>query len=85
MDVSTKVDEAGRRAERSDALDRTVRVGLVGYGVMHLLIAWLAARLVFGGGGNASAQGALGTLAQTTPGRVTLFLLGVGFAALAVW
>lgn len=85
MDVTAKANRAGRRAEHSDALDRAVRAGLVGYGVMHLLIAWLAARLVFGGGGNASAQGALGTLAQTTPGRVTLFLLGVGFAALAVW
>ncbi|HET7355994.1 MAG TPA: DUF1206 domain-containing protein [Nocardioidaceae bacterium] len=85
MEVTAKADEAGRRAERSDTLDRAVRVGLVGYGVMHLLIAWLAARLVFGGGGNASAQGALGTLAQTTPGRVTLYVVGVGFAALAVW
>jgi hypothetical protein len=85
MDVSTKADEAGRRAEHSDALDRTVRVGLVGYGVMHLLIAWLAARLVFDGGSNASAQGALGTLARTTPGRVTLWVVGVGFAALALW
>ena len=85
MDVSAKADRAGRRVENNDALDRAVRVGLVCYGVLHLLVAWLAARLALGGGGNPSAQSALGTLAQNTAGRISLFVVAIGFAVLAVW
>jgi hypothetical protein len=38
----------GARVDNSDALDHGVRVGLGSYGVVHLIIAWLAFQLVVG-------------------------------------
>ena len=86
MDVSTRAEEAGRRADDSEWMDHAVRVGLVSYGIVHLIIAWLAIRLAFGdGGGNASSQGALHQLAESGVGRVSLYVVGAGFVALLVW
>jgi hypothetical protein len=86
MDVSLRAEQAGRRADDSPWMDRAIRVGLVSYGVVHLIIAWLALRLVFGdGGGSASSQGALQQLAQHTVGRASLYLVAVGFLALVLW
>ena len=48
QDAADQADELGRRAERSDALDVVARVGLVAYGVVHLLLGWLAVQLALG-------------------------------------
>src|SRR3954454_25100132 len=86
MDVSIRAEQAGRRADNSEWMDRAVRVGLVSYGVVHLITAWLALRLAFGdGGGSTSSKGALHELAQTTPGRISLYVVAVGFLALTLW
>ena len=79
---------AAGRAGDSDALEHLARIGLVAYGVVHLLIAWLAVQLAWGVGGS-SAQadqgGALATLAQQPFGTVLLWVVAVGMVALAVW
>lgn len=86
MNVSIQAEQAGRRADNSEWMDRAVRVGLVSYGVVHLILAWLTFQLAFGnGGGNASSQGALAQLAQNSVGRVSLYVVAVGFVALVVW
>ena len=86
MNVTAQARSAGRRAENSDWMDHAVRVGIVSYGVVHLVLAWLTLKLVFGsGGGNASNQGALHQLAQTSLGRVSLYVAAAGFVALVVW
>jgi hypothetical protein len=86
MNAAVQGEQAGRRADSSGWLDHAVRVGLVSYGVVHLLIAWLALRLAFGdGGGSASSQGALHQLARTPVGRVSLVVVAVGFLALVLW
>ncbi|MEP7090055.1 MAG: DUF1206 domain-containing protein [Nocardioidaceae bacterium] len=85
MDLTTKAEHAGRRADDSVWMDRAVRVGLVSYGVVHLILAWLAVRLVLGQGGNTSQQGALHQLARTTLGRLSLYVVAFGFLALVVW
>jgi uncharacterized protein DUF1206 len=86
MRQSARAEQAGRRADDSVWMDRAVRVGLVSYGVVHLLIAWLALRLVFGGGGgSASSQGALHELAQSAVGRASLYVVAAGFVALVLW
>jgi len=86
MDVSVQAEQAGRRADDSAWMDRLVRIGLVSYGVVHLIIAWLALRLAFGdGGGSASSQGALHQLAQSAVGRVSLYVVAAGFVALVLW
>lgn len=62
------------------------RVGIVTYGIVHLVIAWLTGRIAFGGGGGqASSSGALEQIAQEPFGSVLLWTIVVGLAAMAVW
>ena len=75
-----------RQMQDSVWLERGVRVGLVAYGVVHLLIGWLALQLAFGDpAGAASQQGALHQLAQEPYGDVLLWVVGIGLFALALW
>ncbi|QXG76777.1 DUF1206 domain-containing protein [Modestobacter sp. L9-4] len=77
---------AAQRAGDSRALERLAQVGLTAYGVVHLLIAWLALQLAWGGGGGSADQsGAMATLAGEPLGRALLWVLVVGLVALAVW
>ncbi|MRJ75740.1 DUF1206 domain-containing protein [Aeromicrobium sp. SMF47] len=76
---------AGSQAQHSTWLKRGARVGLVAFGVVHLLIAWIALQVAWSGGGNASSGGALKTLADQPLGRTILWVLALGLVALAVW
>ncbi len=72
--------------DHDDALDTGVRIGLVSYGVVHVLIAWLCLQLVFGEReGKVSGSGALRQLAETDLGRLSLFVVAFGLAALVIW
>ena len=74
------------RAGSSDGLENLARVGLLSYGVVHLLIAWLALQLAWGvGGGSADQSGALATLAESPVGKPLLWVVAIGMIALAVW
>ncbi|MGI9001408.1 MAG: DUF1206 domain-containing protein [Pseudonocardia sp.] len=80
------------REGRSDAPGSTVdvlgRIGLVGYGVVHLIVAWLALQVVFGMPGaspDADADGAVATIARTSGGLFALGLVALGLAAFACW
>lgn len=78
------------RAEQvgdSAALAALARVGLVAYGLVHLLICWLALQLAWGAaaGKNADPSGALRTLAAQPWGEVLLWLVAGGLVALALW
>ena len=78
--------DSATRAGDSDALEHLARVGLVAYGLVHLLIAWLALQLAWGtSGAQADQSGALATLAQQPLGEPLLWVLGVGLVALALW
>ena len=78
---------AAGRAGESDTLERLARVGLIAYGVVHLVVAWLALQLAWGGGGGESADqsGAMATLAEQPFGKVLLWIVGLGLIALALW
>jgi hypothetical protein len=62
-----------------------VGVGLVSYGLLHLVIAWIALQLVFGRRGDASQQGALRELARQPLGAVLLWVMAIGLFTLTVW
>ena len=84
--MTQKPESAERRAAQSDRVDHVARVGLVVYGILHLLVAWLVVRLASGDkSGSASGSGAMHTLAQSAVGRLTLYAVAAGFAALATW
>ena len=74
-----------RRAGNSDPLEPLARVGLIAYGLVHVLVAWLALQLAWGGGGEADQSGAMSTVAQQPFGRPLLWIITVGFFALALW
>ncbi|MFD2093952.1 DUF1206 domain-containing protein [Blastococcus deserti] len=75
-----------RQAGDSDGLEHLARVGLVAYGVVHVLVAWLALQLAWGGGGESADQsGAMETLAESPLGTPLLWVLAVGLIALAAW
>src|SRR4051812_35869516 len=85
-DTAQSAVSTDRRAGKSDALENLARVGLVAYGVVHLLVAWLALQLAWGGGGQSADQsGAMGTLARQPFGKPLLWLIALGLIALAVW
>ncbi|MCW2868023.1 MAG: hypothetical protein JWR20_2211 [Marmoricola sp.] len=87
--VDEAVDEAqrrGRQAEQSDWLDHAVRFGLVAYGVVHLMLGWLALQLALGGRNeNASTKGALRALARQPAGTALVWAIAAGMALLVVW
>ena len=47
-DVASKAERAGRRTENSEWFDKAVRFGLVVYGVVYLVLAWLGIQLALG-------------------------------------
>jgi hypothetical protein len=77
---------AARQAGESDGLEHLARVGMIAYGVVHVLVAWLALQLAWGGGGESADQsGAMRTLAESPLGKPLLWLVAIGLIALAVW
>ncbi len=76
----------GRQAAQSDVLDTAIRIGLVAYGVVHLLIAWLAFQLALGDDeGEASNEGALQSLAGQPFGEVLIWAVAIGMLFLVCW
>ncbi|SDF69545.1 DUF1206 domain-containing protein [Pseudonocardia oroxyli] len=76
---------SARRAGRSEPVRKGARVGIAANGVLHLLIAWLALQVAFGGGGQADQSGAVSTIAQQPFGRVLLWVLFIGFVCVVLW
>lgn len=70
----------------STTYDVAITTGLVAYGVVHLLIAWIALQLAFGKSSQeASQQGALQELSSKPLGGVLLWIVAIGLFALVVW
>jgi hypothetical protein len=74
-------------AADGEALENLARVGMLAYGAVHLLVAWLAVELAwFGGGGESADQsGAMSRLAESPAGKPLLWVIAVGLIALAAW
>ncbi len=75
-----------RRASDNPAAHGLARAGLVARGIIYVLIGWIAVLVALGHGSHeADQQGALQYLAGKPYGLVSLWLLGIGFAAYALW
>src|SRR6188472_4071146 len=85
-EIGDRAEQLGHEVQRSKTLDGAIRFGMVVYGVVHLIIAWLAVQLALGQGGKqASQKGAMQTLAKEPAGTLLLWLVAVGMFALVVW
>jgi hypothetical protein len=83
-------DAVARAREVTDhpVLEHLARVGLVAYGVLHVLIGWLALRIAWfvqPRTEDADQTGALQTVAGSPGGLVLLWVIGLGMLALALW
>ena len=75
-----------RRAFDTPAAHVLARAGLTARGIIYILIGWVAVLVALGRGSHeADQQGALQLLAGKPYGSVSLWLLGIGFAAYALW
>lgn len=75
-----------RRAGHSTTLEAMTRAGFVGYGLLHLAVAWLALEIALGHRAATGDQsGAFRLLARQPLGRPLLWCIIVGLAAMAVW
>jgi hypothetical protein len=84
--ITDKAQRLGRDTEESHWFDHAIRFGLVAYGVVNLLIAWVALQLAFGDHSeNASSQGALRELVQQPFGDVLIWLVALGMFVLTLW
>ena len=81
-----RVTSSGRRASDSTAARALARAGLTARGAIYIVIGWVAILIALGRSSQqADQQGALQLLAGKPYGLVSLWLLGIGFAAYALW
>lgn len=84
--MTNSARETARDIGDHTIVEKGARLGFAASGLIHLLIAWLALAVAWGGGsGAADKSGALTTLAQNGIGRVLLWVAVIGFILLAVW
>jgi hypothetical protein len=75
-----------RQAQNSRVYDVAITVGLIAYGVVYLLVAWLSLQLAWGKSSEeASQQGALQELADKPLGGFLLWVVALGLFALVIW
>lgn len=84
---ANKVGGAAASAASNPVLTGLARVGLISYGVVHILVAYIAVKIAWGGSAQSGDQsGALATLADDPVGRVLfLWVIAVGLFALVLW
>jgi hypothetical protein len=75
-----------QEVRHSRAYGVAITVGLMAYGVVYLLIAWIALQLAWGQSSQeASQKGALEELASKPLGGVLLWVVAIGLFALVIW
>jgi hypothetical protein len=90
--MTAPADKAARTARNTseDLTESTPvrwlgRAGFVGYGIVFLVLAWLALRVAIGRGGQeADKTGALESVASSSGGKALLWFIAIGAAALAL-
>lgn len=81
---------AAKEVTKSAPFQLIARMGLVAYGVVHLLVAWLVVQVALGdldgdGVGKADKTGALQSMSANTGGDILLWLIAVGLGVSALW
>lgn len=88
QDGSTAGDSArraGEKVEQSTTFKWLVALGLVCFGLIHLLLGWLCIQVSLGGQGETSTQGALKDLVAKPFGNVLMIVIALGLFTLVIW
>lgn len=81
-----QAEQAGQQVENSKSFSLLVTVGLTAYGVVHLVVAWIALQLAWTGTKQqASQKGAFQQMASNPLGLILLWVTAVGLFALVLW
>ncbi|HEY2669921.1 MAG TPA: DUF1206 domain-containing protein [Rugosimonospora sp.] len=74
------------KAGNSSILHAVARGGFVGYGILHLAVAWLALQIALGhSSGETDQSGAFQLLVREPLGRPLVWIIVVGLAGMALW
>jgi hypothetical protein len=80
------VKQTAEQVHDSDKFDIAIRAGFVVYGVIHLMLGWLALQIAFGHSSKtASNTGALQALAHQPMGGFLIWVVAIGMLLLALW
>lgn len=81
-----EVRQVAHAARRHPGLEVLTRVGFLGFGITHLLVAWIAVQLAFGRApADGDQTGAFQLLGEGPLGTLLLITVAVGLAAMAFW
>lgn len=81
-----EMNRAAERAHDSDWVDHAVRIGLLAYGLVHLVVGWLALQVAFGQSSEkASSTGAMHELASQPLGAALVWAVALGMFLLVGW
>ena len=84
--LPTQARGAASRTASSTWLEQLTRGGLVGYGIIHLLFAWLILQIAFDGSSTDGDQsGALHKLAEKPFGTFLIVVIVIGMFAMIIW
>jgi Domain of Unknown Function (DUF1206) len=85
--AADSAEDASQQAMDSKPFRVLLTVGLIAYGVVHILIGWIALQIAwFGDGGEeASQKGALAQIAEGPFGATLLWITVIGLFALTIW
>lgn len=84
--VGGAAQDLARRGDDHPWVRTAARLGMVAYGVVNLLIGWLALQLALGDqSGKADSSGALHELADQPLGGALVWAVAVGMLLLVVW
>ncbi|WP_155370952.1 DUF1206 domain-containing protein [Catellatospora vulcania] len=85
MPLTDTVRRTARAAGNSPALENLTRAGLVGYGLLHLAVGWLALQIANGQAARGDQSGAFRLLAAQPFGKALVWAIAAGLIAMAIW
>ncbi|WP_326955893.1 DUF1206 domain-containing protein [Amycolatopsis sp. NBC_01286] len=74
-----------QRGEKTDTAQLLGRIGMACYGLVHLVLAYLALQVAFGSGEQADQKGALQEIGSKAFGQVLLWVLALGLVLFGLW
>ncbi|MDS0135137.1 MULTISPECIES: DUF1206 domain-containing protein [unclassified Amycolatopsis] len=80
-----RTEATAERGEKSNTAQLLGRAGMACYGVVHLVIAYLALQVAFGDSEQADQKGALEQIGSTAFGQVLLWIVAVGLILFGLW
>ncbi len=80
-----RTEATAERGEKSNTAQVLGRAGMACYGVVHLVIAYLALQVAFGDSEQADQKGALQQIGSTAFGQILLWIVAVGLILFGLW